>query len=342
MKVTPVTGPGAINAHQESDAQRTARLTEKFTQILTKQGQPPQQQEHPVPNANQVAVEDLSAIQQSKPSLSDNKTAVSAEITEDTETQQTVKDPESERRFVQIARQERALRAKAQQQDKTFKEREAALQAREAALAPQDLSNYVSKDQIRQDALSVLEENGVSWDALTDQVVNRQPTDPRVNSHISRLEAKILELEKANVTSRQSQEQQQQASYQAAVKQIRTDATNLVNSDPEFETVKAKGAVKDVVELIERTYAKDGVVLSVEEAAKEVEEYLVNEAVKDYNINKIKQRIAASNASKTTSETKTQSPQQTQMKTLTNATSSTRPLTSRERAIMAAEGRLKP
>ena len=73
-----------------------------------------------------------------------------------------------------------------------------------------------------------------------------------------------------------------------------------------------------------------------------MENYLVDEALKFTQIGKIQKRMAAANASRTPTETKTQSSQQPQaMKTLTNAASSTRPLTVRERAIAAAEGRLK-
>lgn len=351
MKITPVTGPGQVQDLSTPEPVREARMKAAF--IKASQAPAPAQanptaQEHPVRNPNAISAEEVSAIRptlQSKPAQEaetrDNISEVAEEVTP-AEVKPAAKDPETERRFQQIARQERALRAKIQQQNIEFKKREEALAAREAAItAPQDLSNYVPKERVKQDALSVLEEAGVSWDELTNQVVNRQPTDPRVNAHISRLEAQIAKLEKANETSAKTYQDQQAAQYQAALKQIRTDAKQLVYTDPEFETVKAMNAVKDVVDLIEETYKKDGVVLSVEEAAKEVENYLVEEAMKITQIDKIKKRMAAANASQPKPEEKTQSTQQSQMKTLTNATSSTRPLTSRERAIAAAEGRLK-
>jgi hypothetical protein len=351
MKIAPIAGPGAIQqAPQESEQARTARLTEKFVKI-TSGNQNSTAQEHPVRDANHISPEEMSAVKptlrqqsevnQTLPPNSDNSTQSEPEVTAKA---QTAKDPETERRFAQIARQERALRAKAQQQDIAYKQREAALKAREEALtAPQtpDLSQYIPRDRVKQDALSVLEESGVSWDELTQQVVNRQPTDPRVNQNIARLEAKIQQLEAANQASQKTYAEQQTANYQAAVKQIKADVKQLVYTDPEFETIKAMKATNDVVELIEQTYAKDGIVLSVEDAAKEVENYLVEEGLKITQISKIKARMAAANASRPATQEKTQSNQQTQMKTLTNASSSTRPLTVRERAIAAAEGRLK-
>lgn len=305
--------------------------------------------EHPVPNANKVSPEDLSAIQPpTKTPLEVFETT--QEAPKDTanigEEKPEATDPDLEKRFQQIARQERALRAKAQQQHKDFKAREAALAAKEQELTAKsqqpDMSQYIHKSRLQEDALGVLEAEGIStYDDITQRAMTRQPVDPMIRSTMERLQAKIDKLEADAQSNQKAQIQQQQDTYKAAVKQITTDARQLVNNDPEFETVKAMNATRDVVELIEQTYAKDGVVLTVEEAAKEVENYLVEEALKITQIDKIKRRMAAANASQLKSEVKPQSQQQTQMKTLTNATSSTRPLTARERAIAAAEGRLK-
>ncbi len=338
MKITPVTGPGAIQDLSTPEPVREARMKAAFEKASqpVDQGSPDRL---PV-NPNAISAEELSAIQP-KASLAPEVAEESDNSTE-VETEETVQDPEVQRRFAQIARQEKALRAKAHQQNLALKQREDALKAREAALeAPkpvqQDFSNYIPKDRIKQDALGVLEEAGISWDDLTNQAINRAPTDIRVTNTIARLEQKIAQLEEANQNSQKTYQEQQTAQYQAAIKQIKNDAKQLVYTDPEFETIKSMNAVKDVVDLIEQTYKKDGIVLSVEEAAKEVENYLVEEAMKITQIEKIKKRMAAANASRPASETKTQDPKQTQMKTLTNAVSSTRPLTARERAINAME-----
>lgn len=349
MKITPVTGPGQVQDLSTPEPVREARMKAAFEKAQN----PSQTQEYPVLNANSISTEELSAVKPPLSNKSQVKQALQDETIETTDdsatnvvepTTEATADSKDKERFDRLARQERALRAKVHQQDLAFKKREADLKAREEAIKPQtppDLSNYIDKARIKQDAISALEEVGVSWDELTNQAINRQTIDPRLTNHIARLEAKIAQLEETSNNSQKTYQEQQQAQYQAAIKQIKADAKHLVYTDPEFETVKAMNAVKDVVELIEQTYAKDGVVLSVEEAAKEVESYLVEEAMKITQIDKIKKRMAAANASRVTSEEKTQASKQTQMKTLTNATSSTRPLTARERAIAAAEGRLK-
>ncbi len=338
MKVSPVAGPGQVQDLSTPEHVRTARMTAAF------QANAPQAQEHPVANPNKISAEEISAIKtkssplaQEVEAVEDSPTTIEAE-----EVPEKAKDPETERRFAQIARQEKALRAKIHQSNLQLKQREAALAAREAAIqAPvqQDLSDYVPRSRLQQDALTVLEEAGVDFNELTNQAINRQPTDSRVLSTIQKLEAKIAQLEESNKTSAIKQEEQTKAQYQAAIKQIRHDVNQLVSSDPEFETVKAMKATKDVVELIEKTYAKDGTILSVEEAAKAVEDYLVEEGFAFTQLSKIKKRMASANASQTSSEEKIQANQQKQpMKTLTNARSGTQKLSVRDRAIARANG----
>lgn len=345
MKVTPVNSPHAMITPQTSN---NSSSRAKAIEMLTKAPAAPTQgqaQEHPVANANNVSVEELSAIQSTQPTqtpeITDKNTPSEAEETAPETPKQ---DPALTRQFAQLARQERALRAKAQQQDQAIKAREADLIRRESELqakAP-DLTKYIPRERLKEDALSVLDEAGISYDELTQQIIGRQPTDPRVTATIGRLEAKIQELEEANKSSQKTYQDQQQASYQAAVKQIKMDAVALVKADPNFETIKATNSVNDVVELITKTYDKDGILLTVEEAAQEVENYLVEEALKLTQVQKIKARLAQ-NAQTGKTEQKTQpKAQQTQpMKTLTNATSSSRKLSARERAMLAFKGELK-
>jgi len=358
MKIIPVTGPGAVQDLSTPETVRTDRAKQAFNRGAPLREQPKTTAQSPVLDQNAISVEELGAIRAApKAEIVENTeieqpqdqevTASAPEETKPAIEEQKPKDTPESRRWAQMVRQERALRAKAQQQEQSFKAREEALKAREAAIASKDQEyqqGYISKDQLKQDTLRILADSGISYDELTQQILNQSPRNPQVDSHIARLEAKIAQLEKANETNQESAKQQQQAQYDAAVKQIRQDAINLVKNDPNFETIKATGSVRDVVELITETYNKDGIVLSVEEAAEQVENYLVEEAMKLTRVGKIKQRLSQSNASAAKPQTQTPSsnaPKQTQMKTLTNAAGSTRQLTVRERAIAAMEGRLK-
>lgn len=341
MKITPVTGPGAVQDLSTPEHVRTAKMLAGFNKGATSPTETPTRHEHPVADPNNISPEEMSAVQSSEASEETQESNTDA-VLESTEEDKPKVDPELDKRFQLLARQERALRAKIHQQNLEYKQREEALKSREQALTQPrevDLSQYIPRERLKADPLAALEEAQVSWDELTQQAVNRQPTDPRVMSTIQKLEAKIAQMEQAQEDNKKSHEQQQQDQYQAALRQIRADVKQTIYTDPEFETVKAMNATKDVVELIEETFKKDGIVLSVEEACREVENYLVDEAMKITQIDKIKKRLAESKASTLKTETKPQTePKQTQMKTLTNATSSSRKLSVRERAIARANG----
>lgn len=345
MKISPVAGAGAIQDLSTPEAVRTARAVAAFNKGQSSKAS--QTSGTPPINQNAVSAEDLSAIQPPTQELSTEQ-PVETNVEESTAETKPKEDPALSRQFAQLARQERALRAKAQQQEQSFKARLAELEAREAKLTAQpqfDPKEYIPKSRITQDALSVLEESGVSWDQLTQDAINRQPTDPRMQRMVQEQAEKIAKLEAAIEQGNKNAVDRDQAGRQAAIKQISTDAKNLIKSDPvAYEAIAKTGTVKEVVDLITKTFDRDGILLSVEEAAEEVENYLVEENYKmSTSINKIKQRMAAANASQSTSDVKTQATnkQQQTMKTLTNATASSRQLSAKERAILAFKGELK-
>lgn len=242
--------------------------------------------------------------------------------------------------YAVLARKEKALRAKAQQQDAAYRAKEASLLAKEEALKARESeykSNYIQKDKFTQDPWSTLSELGVTYDQLTQSALNQSQQDPATKAAIDSLKAELRAQQAAQDEARKGYETQQKQAYEQAVSQIRNDAKNLVNTDPEFETIKATNSINDVVELIEETFKKDKILLSVEDAAREVENYLVEEAMKIARIKKIQQRLAPKpEAPKQQAAKSPQQPQQ--MKTLTNSVGSSRQLSARERAILAFKG----
>jgi hypothetical protein len=315
---------------------RTARAVAAFNGA---QADVAQQSAHSV-DQNNISAEELSAIvPPTQEDVAQEDTAVEAVQEEKPQVDEGVR-----RQFAQLARQEKALRAKAQQQDQAFKQREAQLAEREAAIKPQDMSDYARLSDLKRDPLAFLERAGVTYDQLTNELLNPAPTNPRYDAVFNEMREEIAALKGQLETGTKSQAEAQQAQYQAAVKQITLDARALVKSNPiEFEAIAKTNSVRDVVELIEQTYAKDGVVLSVEEAAQEVENYLVEESYSTVSrIDKIKKRLAQNTASPAKTDVKQQAPnQKPQMKTLTNASSSSRQLSAKERAILAFKGELK-
>lgn len=341
MQVKPVASQHHVAPTQPSNqAQAKARAVAAFNQGSQ------QAQETPVLNPTQVSPEEMTAIAGQSTT---EEIQVAEETAEVVQEAPKAEDTALSKQFAQLARQEKALRARQQQADQAMRAREDALKAREAAISAKDQEysqGYVSKDRIKAEALQVLAEAGVPYDDIVQQMINGQtPSDPRLNAEIKALRNELAAIKADRETTQKSYQEGQQQQYQAAVKQIELDARTLVKSDPNFETIRATNSIKDVVELITQTYDKDGVLLSVEEAAQQVEDYLVEEAMKFTKIDKIKKRLAE-NASKSQQQAKPQTQakpaQQTQqMKTLTNASSSTRQLSAKERAILAFKGELK-
>lgn len=341
MKVIPVASPAAIPPQGTPESVRTARAVAAFNGANAEVAQ---QSAHSV-DQNNISAEELSAIV--PPTQEPVLDAAQEDAVIEAAQEEPVKEevPEAvKRQFAQLARQEKALRAKAQQQDKALKAREAALAEREAAIKPQDMSEYAKLSDLRRDPLAFLEKAGVTYDQLTNELLNPAPKNPHYEAKIDDMQSKIDALMERLEAGNKSQVENQQQQYQAAINQITLDAKALIKSNPiEFEAIAKTNSVRDVVELIEQTYAKEGIVLSVEEAAQEVENYLVEESFSTVSrIDKIKKRLAQNTASSAKTEAKSQAtPQKPQMKTLTNAASSSRQLSAKERAILAFKGELK-
>lgn len=327
MNVSPKDGPSisALPTGQPSARDRAiAKLVE------------PQTQSPPVLNANQVTPEELSVV---KPPQMDNTDSPSEELAA---TPKPKEDPLSTQ-YALLARKEKALRAKVQAQDLALKAREAAFAEREAAIKAKEAeytSNYIAKSRIKSDPLSVLTEEGVSYDELTNAILNPQSKqDPRILAEIEKLKAEVQASKDWQIKAKEESAAQQKQAYNQAVNQIRNEAKQLIQNDPSFEMIKETRSVGDVVELIEKTYNEDGVLLSVEEAALEVEEYLASQAIKLAKINKIKSRL--NEVQKPAQPQQAAKQPQPGMKTLTNSVNASKSMSVRERAIAAFKGELK-
>ena len=205
---------------------------------------------------------------------------------------------------------------------------------------------------MQNDFLGVLADAGITTEHLQN-FFQQQPT-ATVELKLQQAMKRIEELENGTKTFAKNQEEQAQQNYETAINQIRNDAKVLVNTDPNFELVKEMRAEEEVVNLIRRVFDEgiDGVytpgtVLSVDEAAQQVEEYLFEEATRVANLSKVRQKLVASAPAEAATK-QTQPPQNKQqsIKTITNSmvATPTKPLSSAERrarAIAIAEGRLQ-
>ncbi len=260
----------------------------------------------------------------------DNTQAVTAEAV-------TTAAPEQHKGLEELARKERQL----QKWHQKVKAELAAGKEELARKVAEYETGYISKSRIKEDLWGVLGEQGIDYNVITEQMLSApNMADPATRA----LMAKLKQLEDKQTASERKAQEATQMQYQQAIKQITNEVKMVVDANPDFESIKETGTQQAVVELIEETFNAEGYLMDIEEAAKKVETYLVEEATKMSQLKKLQ---------KLKTEQQTQAPEkQTQtdaktIKTLTNAvqTQPTRRGSSekerRERALAAFHGTLK-
>jgi len=356
MKVETVASPAAIQqANQQADAKsaEVARAAkERALAILAGgKGAPQGAQAQTTPDA--VAHAQAQA-NKTTPENGQTDTIVEPQATPEVPkaaVSEKAEEPISSQ-FAVLARKEKQYRAKVQAQDAAFKAREAELAKKQAELeakAQEYNTNYIPKQKLTEDTIQTLLEAGISYDKITELALQQGTAsqDPALKAVISELRAEIKALKGESENTKKSIVEGQENNYKQALNQIRLDVKDLVKEGNDFEAIRATDSVDDVVELIERTFKEDGVLLTNEEAAKQVEEELVNRISKYATLSKIQQKFKTPNTKAASQQTGNAPKPQSQggsqpqpAKTLTNNMSNTRQLTARERAILAFENKL--
>jgi len=175
-----------------------------------------------------------------------------------------------------LARKEQKLR----QQEQAFKAEKAALEAERVEIA--NLKNFKSKLSAKD--YSALDEAGVSYEEWTNYLINKGESEKPETQALKKLEAEIQSLKSA-------QEQSVNKQYEATVNQYKKEIASLIQTSPEFESVKELKAEEHVLQHILDTFNQDGEILSVEQAAKEVEEALVEEAMNFAKLKKVQDKL---------------------------------------------------
>ena len=237
-----------------------------------------------------------------------------------------------------LARRERQLR----HQSRAVQAEKQALKARQAEIEAQVSSQW--KQKISSSPWDAMIEAGLTPEQATEIILNKPaPETFAVQQLQKELEAlkKETESQKAQMASQVSNQ------YNEAKRHMAMEANLIVKADPNLEPIKAMGAQAAIPQLIEDVFNRGlpgkyprGYVLSVEESAKLVNDYLIDEGVRIAKIGAIQKRLTPT-SSKPPVRTDAQQPKLT----LSNLmTATTKPSLSdrerRERAILAYEGKL--
>lgn len=348
MKIESLDGPQIAQPPAGAAIERTnISARDKAIAKLLEAAKPVNAQAEVVQDPTHVSPEEMGAIQ--APETKQINTSESVETpsvsTDSVESPQAVeKEAKLSSQYANLARREKALRFKEQQ----LKAREEAFRSPEPKAPPVDLSRYVDRDSLMKDPFSVLNDLGLSYEQLTNLALNQpKPEDVAQRKAFEGLQNDIKTLREEQQKVKQAYEDTQVQARSQALKQIERDVKNLVVTNEAYETIRETNSMKEVVDLIERTFDQDGILLDIEDAAREVENYLVEEALKLSKLKKIQQRLqlkepASSKAQTAQKPEKSQQPSQQQnLKTLTNSVGTSRQLNARERAILAMKGELK-
>ncbi len=228
-------------------------------------------------------------------------------------------------KLLALAKKEKAIWAK----NKALMEKEAKLKAQEELMQ----SSFIPRDRITKEPLNVLQELGIGYDKLTEMSLEQPQVDPAIRelqSRIEQLQSKLEASEKRMI-------EEETTAYDQAINQLKRDAKLLVDSDPKkYKYIKAFNKEEAIAHVIALTHEKTGALMTVDEAAEQIENYLIEDAKKIMALAKldIPQEIAP--------QPQAIKQAKPQLKTLTQAVSTTtRRLTDserRQRAILRAQG----
>lgn len=206
--------------------------------------------------------------------------------------------------------------------------RRRALQVKERELADKEKSLLATgqsenqlKTRAKSDALGVLQELGITYDQLTNELLGKQG-----NGDIDALKSEITSLKK---TIDDKFTEKDIAQEQAVYSHMRKNVDKISSSSDEYRFIRESKSQDQVMELIKRTWDEDGEVLEEEEAMGVIEAELREDAKRYAKL------IGEVDAPPPAQPAKQQ---QTGIKTLTNKDSARPLMTRRQRAIAAALG----
>lgn len=214
--------------------------------------------------------------------------------------------------LAELARQRRAL----QEERRLFAEEKAAQEAKS--------SSAVDVERLKKQPLSVLQELGVTYEQLTDEILNSQ----NGNAEIAALKAQIEELKKG-IDDRFNQKDTEQE--EAVFTHMKNQVDKMCFSSDTYKFIREAKAQDKVLDLIRKTWKEKGEVLDEAEAMDLIEAELREDA-KRYA--KLIGELEAP-----PQPAPAQPAQQTGgIKTITNKDSARPPMSRRQRAIAAALG----
>lgn len=175
-----------------------------------------------------------------------------------------------------LARKEQAQR----QRERAFMQREKELTAKlaDAEKYQQIRTKLAAKDYSAADDL------GMTHDQYTQYLLDKQAGEDPAEQRYRKVESELEQLKK-------NQEEQTIQEYKANQNLWKQEIAKVVDAGEEFSTIKELGAYDAVLRHINDSFDEDGIELSAEQAAKEIEDALYARAEKLASVSKIKKKF---------------------------------------------------
>lgn len=232
----------------------------------------------------------------------------------------------------QFKRKEMALRQQARQ----LQADKAKWEAEKAQVKP-----GMSQEEWKAKFLKDPGEVGLSYEEMATRYLNQPSTE---DQRFAAQERRIAELEAEVKKASTKIDETQGNAYKSALKQVDNDVKKLLQGNDKYELINAQRAQDQVTAYIDLTYKEDEVLLSAEEAADHIEDYLVEQALALTKLKKIQSKSGVSTPSGEQPQKTEQSGQTPKSATLTHqmGQGATRPLSRRDRAIAVMMGQKLP
>lgn len=208
----------------------------------------------------------------------------------------------NETKLAFLARQEKALQ---KARDAIKAEREQVQKERESITG-----SVISKADLDIDLFGTLAKAGISMDKLQEKLLNA----PQETESVRALRAEVAAMKAEKAAELAKNSEQTKHKYEQHMGQFRDGAKKLAQESPdEYEFISTFGREGAVAERIEQHFEETGILLDIPEAAKMVEDELLEDALRMVKLKKVQAKLTPAPAAETVTNKVASSP-----KTLTH------------------------
>lgn len=166
--------------------------------------------------------------------------------------------------------------------EKELKQREAKLEEKLKEFQSADML----KSQLKETPLKLLEEAGISYEDLTEMVLNEgSPTTEMMLKKIK--EESMSEIEKLRQEYIDDKKAEETAKYEQTLENFQNEIVSFVNDNEDYEFIRAQDRSDLVYEVIDLHHEETGRILDIKEAADAVEQHLYDKAKELAKIKKL-------------------------------------------------------